>query len=170
MVQPLYSWEGLELIGHSCGASRDWFASGNVSKPNQMAAVLWSLCWALLCSLKRTWRSFLAPTLVTSGHLTAPCFISALLNNDALKPAVLSCHDFFVWQNERRQPRQKSRALHMDYKTEMCVILSRSWLQFGKRHKNSYALYLAKNFQLLGIADKPTSWQLGTIWGSYQTI
>ena len=65
-------------------------------------------------------------SLVTSGHPTAPpasSAASALLNNDALKPAVPSCHDFFVRQNERGQlPQQKTRALQMALnKTEMCV-------------------------------------------------
>ena len=51
-------------------------------------------------------------SLVTSGHPTAPpasSAASALLNNDALKPAVPSCHDFFVRQNERGQLPQSAK-------------------------------------------------------------
>ena len=63
-------------------------------------------------SLKRSRRSFLAAPWSPPGHLTAPpasSAASALLNNDALKPAVPSCHDFFVRQNERGQLPQSAK-------------------------------------------------------------
>ena len=83
----------------------------------------------------------------------------ALLDNDAFKPAVLSCHDsFLVRQNETGQrPQQKAWALHVDYKTEMCEFFSCGCLQLRRKPTRNNLVNLQLQQAQVGDAQEQCS-------------
>ena len=151
-VEKYWSWEGTVVELHVTDLPLEMFQSQ--IKWRQCSDPFAELCFAAWKGVEGAswqWRPPWSPLATSQLPASSQLCLIMMLWNQPSCPVTI----FFVWQNERRQPRQKSRALHMDYKTEMCVILSCSWLQFGKHHKNSYALYLAKNFQLDGLSAMP---------------